>query len=145
MTSLVTGSALALLAGALLRIGPAARAGAGAASGKPIRLIVGLAAGGGTDVMARLVAQKMSESMRHDRAGREQGRRQLHPGAARAHRLAARRPHALLHLDQLADHPAAAPGLSVRPHQAHAGHPGRDRAADPGGAQRPRRQDACAS
>jgi tripartite-type tricarboxylate transporter receptor subunit TctC len=33
-------------------------------SGKPIRIIVGLAAGGATDVMARLVAQKMSESMR---------------------------------------------------------------------------------
>jgi tripartite-type tricarboxylate transporter receptor subunit TctC len=31
---------------------------------KPIRLIVGLAAGGGTDVTARLVAQKMSESMK---------------------------------------------------------------------------------
>jgi len=33
-------------------------------SGKPIKLIVGLAAGGATDVMARLVAQKMSESLR---------------------------------------------------------------------------------
>jgi len=33
-------------------------------SGKPIRLIVGLSAGGATDVMARLVAQKMSESLR---------------------------------------------------------------------------------
>ena len=33
-------------------------------SAKPIRMIVGLAAGGATDVMARLVAQKMSESMR---------------------------------------------------------------------------------
>ena len=33
-------------------------------SGRPIRLLVGLAAGGATDVMARLVAQKMSESMR---------------------------------------------------------------------------------
>ena len=31
--------------------------------GKPIRLIVGLAAGGGTDVTARLVAQKMSANM----------------------------------------------------------------------------------
>src|SRR5215475_5287048 len=31
---------------------------------KPIRIIVGLAAGGATDVMARLVAQKMSESLR---------------------------------------------------------------------------------
>jgi tripartite-type tricarboxylate transporter receptor subunit TctC len=33
-------------------------------SGKPIRLIVGLSAGGATDVMARLMAQKMSESLR---------------------------------------------------------------------------------
>src|SRR4029079_2942928 len=32
-------------------------------SGQPIRLIVGLSAGGGTDVTARLVAQKMSASM----------------------------------------------------------------------------------
>jgi tripartite-type tricarboxylate transporter receptor subunit TctC len=31
--------------------------------GKPIRMIVGLSAGGGTDVTARLVAQKMSQSM----------------------------------------------------------------------------------
>jgi len=31
---------------------------------KPIRMLVGLAAGGATDVMARLVAQKMSESLR---------------------------------------------------------------------------------
>jgi tripartite-type tricarboxylate transporter receptor subunit TctC len=33
-------------------------------SGKPVRLLVGLAAGGATDVMARLVAQKMSENLR---------------------------------------------------------------------------------
>ncbi len=32
--------------------------------GKPIRIIVGLAAGGATDVMARLVAAKMSENMK---------------------------------------------------------------------------------
>src|SRR5215831_4323918 len=31
---------------------------------KPIRILVGLAAGGATDVMARLVAQKMSENLR---------------------------------------------------------------------------------
>ena len=58
-------------------------------SGKPIRLIVGLAAGGATDVMARLVAQKMSESLRTTVHRREQGRRQFHPGAARAHQRAA--------------------------------------------------------
>jgi tripartite-type tricarboxylate transporter receptor subunit TctC len=33
-------------------------------SGKPIRMIVGLAAGGATDVMARLIAQKMSDSLK---------------------------------------------------------------------------------
>lgn len=33
-------------------------------AGKQIRIIVGLAAGGATDVMARLVAQKLSESLR---------------------------------------------------------------------------------
>ena len=32
-------------------------------SGKPIRIIVGLVAGGATDVTARLVAQKLSESL----------------------------------------------------------------------------------
>jgi tripartite-type tricarboxylate transporter receptor subunit TctC len=52
----------ALAAGALLAASPAL-AQAPNFSGKPIRLIVGLAAGGATDVMARLVAQKMSESI----------------------------------------------------------------------------------
>jgi tripartite-type tricarboxylate transporter receptor subunit TctC len=33
-------------------------------SARPIKIIVGLAAGGATDVMARLVAQKMSDSLR---------------------------------------------------------------------------------
>ena len=32
-------------------------------TGKPIRLIVGLAAGGGTDVTARLIAQQMTQNM----------------------------------------------------------------------------------
>src|ERR1044072_8068763 len=32
-------------------------------TGKPIRLIVALAAGGGTDVTARLIAQQMTQNM----------------------------------------------------------------------------------
>jgi tripartite-type tricarboxylate transporter receptor subunit TctC len=60
MRSTVTGAALAL-AGALALAMPAQSQELQA--GKPIRLIVGLAAGGGTDVTARLVAQKMSASM----------------------------------------------------------------------------------
>src|SRR5262249_62394964 len=52
-----------LVCAALLAIAPA-RAPAQELSARPIKLIVGLAAGGATDVMARLVAQKMSESLR---------------------------------------------------------------------------------
>jgi len=52
-----------IIAGAALL---AARASVGAQdfSAKPIRIIVGLVAGGATDVTARLVAQKLSESLR---------------------------------------------------------------------------------
>jgi tripartite-type tricarboxylate transporter receptor subunit TctC len=57
-------STLALLASAALVATSANVVRAQDLSGKPIRLIVGLAAGGATDVMARLMAQKMSESMR---------------------------------------------------------------------------------
>ena len=64
MTSRITGSALGLLAGALLLASGPQPAPAQELSGRPIRLLVGLAAGGATDVMARLMAQKMSESMR---------------------------------------------------------------------------------
>jgi len=53
----------AALAWAMLVVAPAT-APAQELSAKPIKLIVGLAAGGATDVMARLVAQKMSESLR---------------------------------------------------------------------------------
>src|SRR3979411_804057 len=54
---------LALLAGvALVALHPAP-ADAQDFSGRPIRMLVGLAAGGATDVMARIVAQKLSESL----------------------------------------------------------------------------------
>jgi tripartite-type tricarboxylate transporter receptor subunit TctC len=64
MTSRVTGYALALLTGAALLASSAMPSPAQELSGRPIRLLVGLSAGGATDVMARLVAQKMSESLR---------------------------------------------------------------------------------
>ena len=57
-------TALVLIACAILFSGRSGSADAQDFSGKPIRLLVGLAAGGATDVMARLVAQKMSENLR---------------------------------------------------------------------------------
>jgi tripartite-type tricarboxylate transporter receptor subunit TctC len=57
-------TALVLIACAIVFSAPARSAQAQDFSGKPIRLLVGLAAGGATDVMARLVAQKMSENLR---------------------------------------------------------------------------------
>jgi tripartite-type tricarboxylate transporter receptor subunit TctC len=55
------GSAGLLLAGALAAFAPAEAQELQA--GKPIRMIVALAAGGGTDITARLVAQEMSKNM----------------------------------------------------------------------------------
>jgi tripartite-type tricarboxylate transporter receptor subunit TctC len=57
-------SAFVLAASLALACAPVRAANAQDFSGKPIKMIVGLAAGGATDVMARLVAQKMSENMR---------------------------------------------------------------------------------
>ena len=54
---------LALLAGATLAALQPAPATAQDLSGHPIRMLVGLAAGGATDVMARIVGQKMSEGL----------------------------------------------------------------------------------
>jgi tripartite-type tricarboxylate transporter receptor subunit TctC len=53
--------ALVLVAAAIAATAPPARS--DDLSARPIKMIVGLAAGGATDVMARLVAQKMSESL----------------------------------------------------------------------------------
>jgi tripartite-type tricarboxylate transporter receptor subunit TctC len=57
-------SALAVVVCAMLAGAPAQSTNAQDLASKPIRIIVGLAAGGATDVMARLVAQKMSENLR---------------------------------------------------------------------------------
>src|SRR5438045_5256899 len=57
-------SALAFVVCAMLACAPAQSTNAQDLAAKPIKIIVGLAAGGATDVMARLVAQKMSESLR---------------------------------------------------------------------------------
>ena len=63
MESHMMRSPLALLAGALL-LASSPQPAPAQEPGKPIRIIVGLAAGGATDVMARLVAQKMGENLR---------------------------------------------------------------------------------
>src|SRR5258708_39174323 len=55
--------ALAMSAGVTLVELPPVAALAQDISGRPIRMLVGLAAGGATDVMARIVAQKMSEGL----------------------------------------------------------------------------------
>jgi tripartite-type tricarboxylate transporter receptor subunit TctC len=55
-------AALALLGAAWLALHPVPSF-AQDFSGRPIRMLVGLAAGGATDVMARIVAQKMSEGL----------------------------------------------------------------------------------
>ncbi len=55
--------ALALLVGTLLAALQPLPAHAQDFSGRPIRMLVGLAAGGATDVMARIVGQKMSEGL----------------------------------------------------------------------------------
>jgi len=57
-------SVLALVASTTLCLALAQMANAQDLASKPVRIIVGLAAGGATDVMARLVAQKMSENLR---------------------------------------------------------------------------------
>src|SRR5262245_57929626 len=53
-----------LLAGAIALGGLSVTSrGAGAQTGRPIRILVGFAAGGGNDLVARLIAQKIGESM----------------------------------------------------------------------------------
>ena len=96
-------------------------------SGRPIRMLVGLAAGGATDVMARIVAQKMSREPPHP-----QFWSRTRPAAGTAF-PAVRRPsparlptvHAVLHIDRHPDHR----GHLLRTHpfdltKLYAGHPG---------------------
>jgi tripartite-type tricarboxylate transporter receptor subunit TctC len=56
-------SALALLAGLPVALLVPSMLAAQELTGRPIRMLVGLAAGGATDVMARIVAQKLAESL----------------------------------------------------------------------------------
>lgn len=59
----IVGAALALGLLALAPLAPAQQAQQAAWPTKPLRIVVGFAPGGSTDVMARLVAQQMTESM----------------------------------------------------------------------------------
>ncbi len=56
------GITLALLAGSAVLAAPKSAPAQALQAGKPIRFIVGLSAGGGTDVTARLIAQKMTQN-----------------------------------------------------------------------------------
>ena len=103
-----------VVAGALALAGPATAQ--ELQSGKPIRIIVGLSAGGGTDVTARLIAQQMTANtgmtvLVENRAGGN-----FIP-ALRTWHAPLRTVTRSFSLDQFADHPAAAPRLSVRSHK----------------------------
>ena len=102
-------------------------------SGKPIRLLVGLAAGGATDVMARLVAQKMSENLRttvfvENKAGGNfiPALRELTSSPPDGHTLF------FISTSTLITQPLH-PDYPFDLTQAHTRHAGRDRTADPGG------------
>ena len=67
--------------------------------------------------MARLIAQKMSENMGTTVLVENKAGGNFIPALKELTGSPRRRPYALLHLDQHADHPAAASGLSVRSDQ----------------------------
>ena len=74
-------------------------------NGKPIRLIVALAAGGGTDVTARLIAQQMTQNMGTTVLVENKPGGNFIPAGKRSPGFTARRPHALFHFVEFAHHP----------------------------------------
>ena len=77
-------------------------------SGKPIRIIVGLVAGGATDVTARMIAQKLTESLHTNVYVENKPGAAFRAGVARTHRRAAGRPYAVHDLGERRRHPAVA-------------------------------------
>ena len=74
---------LALRAVALIAVGVAGPGAGAGLSNRPITLVVPYAAGGGNDVMARIVAEKMSKTLGQTDRGRQPRRRRRHRRHAR--------------------------------------------------------------
>lgn len=108
-------------------------------TGKTIRLIVGLSAGGGTDVTARLIAQQMTQSMGtpvvvENKAGGNfiPAAKEVLASSADGHTLYFISSSSLITQALHPDYPVAS--------EVCRGRRGLDRPADPGGEERPRRQ-----